>query len=154
MRQTISATKTPSITIVQGAYEKFCTPSEADTICATQQFTSVIDAFDFSIAVATTQEVWARFQSHYEQWRHQRGAMSSITEAATLPAYQNIIGMGETAVPFILSALRAEGDEPDQWFWALRAITGVDPVKDENRGNYVNMASDWFDWAHRSGYAW
>src|SRR5467141_601670 len=33
-------------------------------------------------------EKWARFQSLVKQWREERGARSSITETAMLPAYQ------------------------------------------------------------------
>ena len=80
--------------------------------------------------------------------------MSSITEAVLCSAYQSIIGMGELAVPFLFAQLDSEGNEPDQWFWALQAITGADPVKDEDRGNYVNMAASWLDWAKNQGYAW
>lgn len=89
-----------------------------------------------------------------EQWQIERGATSSITEMAACPAYQSIIGMGPTAIPLIIAQLRAEGDEPDQWFWALKAITpGDDPVQDEDRGNYSRMAQSWIQWATNNGYA-
>jgi hypothetical protein len=61
--------------------------------------------------------------------------------------------MGSAAVPFILAEIRSEGDEPDQWFWALKAITGEDPVRDEDRGDVVAMAKSWLDWAKNSRYA-
>jgi hypothetical protein len=80
--------------------------------------------------------------------------MSSITESAACPSYQAIIGMGPTVVPLILAQLEAEGDEPDQWFWALKAITGDDPVKDQDRGDFVAMANSWLAWARADGYAW
>ena len=70
------------------------------------------------------------------------------------PAYQSIIGMGESVVPLILSQLYNEGDEPDQWFWALTAITGANPVKDEDRGDFVKMAQVWLEWGLREGYVW
>ena len=37
-----------------------------------------------------------------------------------LRPYQRIIGMGLPVVPLILEELERE---PDQWFWALEAIT-------------------------------
>jgi hypothetical protein len=89
----------------------------------------------------------ARFKALVEQWQIERGAQSSITAAAMMPAYQSIIGMGEDAVPFIIAQLEAEGDDPDQWFWALRAITGVDPVDASNRGNFQAMARAWISWS-------
>lgn len=80
--------------------------------------------------------------------------MSSITSAAFCPAYQSIIGMGPVAVPLIFAQLECEGNEPDQWFWALKAILGYDPVRDEDRGDYVRMAESWLNWAKSEGYAW
>lgn len=95
---------------------------------------------------------WLRFQSLMTQWRKERGAMSSITEMSTCPAYQAIIGMGETAIPLILSQLRSEDQEPDQWFWALQAITAVHP-DDDSSGDYVKMAEWWLRWGAVEGYA-
>ena len=79
--------------------------------------------------------------------------MSSITEMAMLPPYQSIIGMGEEAIPLILAQLKSEGDEPDQWFWALAAITGANPISAEDKGNFAKMAQAWFNWAEDAGYA-
>jgi len=99
-------------------------------------------------------ELWFRFKELYRAWREQRGAMSSTTQAALCPAYQSIIGMGAAAVPLIFAQLESEGNDPDQWFWALKAILGVDPVKEEDRGNYARMAESWLAWAKNAGYAW
>ncbi len=97
---------------------------------------------------------WFKFRVLVEQWQSARGARSSITDAATLPAYQKIIGMGEAAVPLIIAQLRSEGDDPDQWFWALRAITGQNPVKPEDQGNFRKMAEAWLQWAQYDPYVW
>ncbi len=94
----------------------------------------------------------SRFLQLAARWNEERGALSSITEGAICPAYQEIIGMGPDAIPLIFAQLRVEGDEPDQWFWALRVITGVDPVQPQDRGNYRRMAHVWIDWAEREGY--
>jgi hypothetical protein len=80
--------------------------------------------------------------------------MSSITEMAMCPAYLSIIGMGPTVVPFLIRQLELEQDEPDQWFWALRTITGADPVKNEDRGDYLKMAQSWIEWMKNTDYAW
>ncbi len=79
--------------------------------------------------------------------------MSSITEMSMLPSYQKLVGMGEVAIPLLLAELKSEGDEPDQWFWALKAITGIDPVKPEDRGDFVGMARAWLKWGEDEGYA-
>jgi hypothetical protein len=73
---------------------------------------------------------------------------------ATCPAYQSIIGIGPAAIPLILSQLESEGEEPDHWFWALRALTSADPVKEEDRGDIVRMATAWIEWGRAQGYAW
>ena len=94
-----------------------------------------------------------RFQHLADEWRRERGAMSSITEMAMLPSYQKIIGMGDAAIPLILTELKSEGDDPDQWFWALGAITGANPVSPEDQGDFVKMAQAWLKWSEDEGHA-
>ncbi len=89
---------------------------------------------------------WAQFQALRRDWTSQRGASSSLTDTSMLEPYQRIIAMGRTAVPLILAQLRAEGSEPDQWFWALRVITGANPVKPEDQGDFRAMATAWIAW--------
>ena len=69
---------------------------------------------------------------------------SSIRDMVLHPSYQRIIGMGADALPFILGRL---DEEPDHWFWALEAITGVNPVPEEEQGNIARMTERWLDWA-------
>ena len=94
------------------------------------------------------------FQQLVEEWRMQRGVSSSITEGVLCSAYQGIIGMGTAAVPLLLRQLEAEGNDPDQWFWALRAITRCQPVPEEDFGNFSKMAQSWLKWGRQSGYVW
>jgi hypothetical protein len=94
-----------------------------------------------------------KFRALVRDWQRERGAMSSITEMAMLPSYQKIIGMGEAAVPLLISQLKSEGNEPDQWFWALMAITDANPVDAKDQGNFANMAQSWIKWAENVGYA-
>ncbi|MBI2828042.1 MAG: hypothetical protein HYX77_02060 [Acidobacteria bacterium] len=97
-------------------------------------------------------EAWIKFQTLYAHWQVERGAMSSITEMVLCPSYQSILGMGPIAIPFMLAELESSLDEPDQWFWALKAITGIDPVQEQDRGDFVAMAKAWLLWA-QSEYA-
>ncbi len=96
---------------------------------------------------------WLRFQNLVDDWRRERGATSSITEMAMLPSYQSIIGMGADAIPLLIAQLKSEGDEPDQWFWALKAITGVNPIKPEDQGDFAKMAQTWVAWVENEDYA-
>jgi hypothetical protein len=151
MRQILStSTQAPSIVLIQGAYQNFCATAGTETVYDQRPFDRLIVSPE-SVALAA-QEAWMKFQGLVTAWRQERGAKSSITEAATCPAYQGIIGMGEMAVPFLLTTLESEGDDPDQWFWALRAITGADPVTDEDRGNYIAMSRAWLSWGLQNGY--
>ena len=153
----ITATTRPPISVIQATYRLVCTPDPVLAEIETDWLTAlVIDAYQVQqISVPTkSPDDWLKFQSLTVQWRDERGAMSSISEAALCPAYQSIIGMGATAVPFLIAQLESEGDEPDQWFWALKAITGADPVRDQDRGDFVAMARSWLDWAENQEYAW
>ena len=62
---------------------------------------------------------------------------------ATHPAYQQIIGMGKEAIPLILEELQRE---EDHWFWALKAITGEDPVPGKDWGKIQAMRAAWLAW--------
>jgi len=88
------------------------------------------------------------------QWHSERAATSSVTDMVTWPSYQKIIGMGEVAIPLILGELQSDGTEPDHWFWALRVLTEVDPVNEEDHGDIVKMSAAWLQWGLAQGYAW
>ena len=153
MRQILSTTtQVPSIVIMQGAYEIFCSPGTVETTAYDTKF-GMIFVSPKAVTMAT-QEDWIKFQALVDAWRLERGAKSSITEAAMCPAYQSILGMGPDVVPLLLNQLRSEGDKPDHWFWALKAITGADPVSANDRGNLKRMAAAWLEWGSLQWYAW
>lgn len=83
------------------------------------------------------------------QWRRETNHMSIMSDIILHPAYQRIIGMGLDVVPLILREL---SKEPDHWFWALRSITGANPVKPEDKGRLKKMAEAWLDWGRQHGY--
>jgi hypothetical protein len=82
------------------------------------------------------------------EWKQQSLLLSNPAQMALLKPYQQIIGMGAGAVPFILEALQRE---PDHWFWALEAITGENPVPAEANGATRRMADAWVDWGRARG---
>ena len=84
-----------------------------------------------------------------EEWRAATAFSSSLTEMSAHPTYQRIIGMRRLALSMIFRELATE---PDHWFWALKAITGCDPVPPSHRGNVESMAADWLDWGRSRGY--
>ncbi len=66
--------------------------------------------------------------------------LSSLHEIVLNESYQQIIGMGPTALPLIANDLK---NGPDHWGWALKAITGEDPVPAEHAGDLEAMRRDW-----------
>ena len=89
-----------------------------------------------------------RFQRLVAEWKEQARYLSNTAQMAMLTPYQRIIGMGMPAVPLILNEL---GREPDQWFWALEAITEQNPVPAESLGKIQAMADAWVQWGIQQG---
>jgi hypothetical protein len=96
-------------------------------------------------------ELEAEFKKFAEEWRLATGMLSLVTQKSMHQAYQRIIGMGQPVIPLILRDLE---QKPDHWFWALRAITGDNPVKPEQRGRMKQMAQAWIQWGKEHGYEW
>ncbi len=96
-----------------------------------------------STLIETSAETVHRFQRLATEWKRKSRHMSNTAQMAILPSYQRIIGMGMDAVPLILKELERE---PDQWFWALEAITEADPVPAEAKGKVTLMAQAWLEW--------
>ena len=93
-------------------------------------------------------DVTARFARLSAEWKEQSRYLSNTAQMAILKPYQRIIGMGLPAVPLILAELQRE---PDQWFWALEAITDENPVPPESAGRVQQMAQAWIDWGKQHG---
>src|SRR5436309_2066766 len=82
-----------------------------------------------------------RFNRLATVWKSETELMSKVTKRILHPAYQKIIGMGESAIPLILKDLAENG--PNDWFWALTAITDENPITKEIAGNMSAMAEAW-----------
>jgi hypothetical protein len=91
-----------------------------------------------------------RFRQLAADWRRDTDVVSSPTGLFMHPAYQQIIGMGPAALPLIFADLQTTGAN---WFWALRSITGDNPVPAEDRGNIPRMTEHWLEWARSRGMA-
>ena len=91
-----------------------------------------------------------RFEELAHQWENETALLSNSSRAAEHPTYQDIISMGEPAVPLILERMQSRGGH---WFHALRYITSADPVNPEDRGNVAAMQASWLDWGRRNGLA-
>lgn len=88
------------------------------------------------------------FQTLAAQWRRETMPLSSSTEKVIHPAYQRIIGLGPAVIPLILQELEQNGGH---WFWALRSLTGENPVEPEDAGQVAKMKDTWLAWGRQWG---
>ena len=84
-------------------------------------------------------------------WHRETAYLSSMTEASSHPAYQEIIHLGPEVVPLLLRDLQAHHSH---WFAALRAITGAEPIPPSVAGDIPKMAEAWLCWAKDNDYRW
>jgi hypothetical protein len=90
-----------------------------------------------------------RFRRLATEWKEQSRYLSNTAQMAMLKPYQCIIGLGLPVVPLILEELDRE---PNQWFWALEAITEQNAVPPEALGNVRLMAQAWLEWGRQQRY--
>jgi len=89
------------------------------------------------------------FNKLARKWEKETAHLSFIEQMVLHPAYQEIIGLGKKAIPLILKQLKKE---PNFWFWALRSLTGKDPVTKDMRGDVMAMRKAWLNWGKDNGY--
>lgn len=94
-------------------------------------------------------EAQCSFNKLADQWKHDTRSASSARTIAMHPAYQKIMVMGKSALPFILNDLE---HGVNQWFWALSFIADENPVPSQSRGKIHEMAKAWIDWGRKNGY--
>lgn len=122
--------------------------NKAATAGIAQKENEIISHIDASESSRLTMKQ-IEFISLSMTWERETRMLSSITEIATHPSYQKIIGMGAEALPMILHELKRKSGH---WFWALKAISRRDPVPLEHRGRMEAMRQDWLNWGAKNGY--
>ena len=93
-------------------------------------------------------ELADEFRRLADEWEAETKYLSNTVQIAMSEPYQRIIALGRPVVPLILAELR---ERPQQWFWALRMLTGVNPVPDDIRGQVRRMAEAWVTWGEQNG---
>lgn len=88
------------------------------------------------------------FEALVATWRKRTMFISSTAKMVQDPAYQQIIGLGPQAVPWLLQEL---ADRPDHWAWALQAITRQDPAADVEPGDVQGITRAWLRWGRERG---
>ncbi len=104
-----------------------------------------------AVPIPRQAELERKFNSLVAEWKPDTEVTSSVTEMVLHPAYQQIIALGPRAIPLLLRELDRE---LDHWFWALRVLTGDNPVSASIRGNMGAMREAWLAWGRSKGYRW
>jgi hypothetical protein len=90
---------------------------------------------------ARASSIESKFRALADRWRKETRHSSSVNRMAMHPAYQQIVGMGHDALPFILRELEKTRGH---WLWALYAINGEDIAPE---GSTFDEAVDaWLEW--------
>ena len=89
------------------------------------------------------------FERLADEWENDTILLSFSSQAAEHSAHQEIVSMGESAVPLILERIQTHGGH---WFHTLREITNVNPVQPGDRGRVEVMKVSWLEWGERNGY--
>ena len=94
-------------------------------------------------------QIETEFRSLADQWRTETGGFSFDYQREKHPAHQQILGLGENAIPLILRELI---QRPYHWFGALETLTGENPIEPEEQGYFQRMVDAWVDWGEKKGY--
>ncbi|HBI46411.1 MAG TPA: hypothetical protein DDY78_26700 [Planctomycetales bacterium] len=104
-----------------------------------------------SAPASSADTVEERFRRLAAAWHRDTDYLSSMDEADSHPAYQEIIRLGSEVAPLLLRDL---AENHTHWFAALEAITGARPIPPSAAGNIPKMAEAWLRWAKDNGYQW
>lgn len=94
-------------------------------------------------------QTYRQFVYLKNQWKKEVLFFSSASKIVSNSAYKEIINFGPMAIPWIIRELKKNNDH---WFYALEKITGVNPIKEINRGRIEEMRNDWVEWATKNDY--
>ena len=82
------------------------------------------------------------FSDRANRWHQETDILSSIQAKIFHRDYQEIIGMGKPALPFIFADLRDRGGP---WYWALECICRLNPA--EGAKTLPEAKKMWLDYA-------
>ncbi len=131
------------------AFELIGAAVKDSTLNWRQLYNAMQNVISVSVVIKESPTLEKKFNELAKQWRAETKLFSSVEMIAMRPAYQQIIGMGTEALPYILSELSRE---PDHWFWALSAITGENPVSPDDAGNLTRMTEAWLKLGRKRGW--
>lgn len=125
---------------------------DVELVTVTERASQVWEHYYDQVTITRRSEVLEEeFYTLAEDWREATLLQSSLSEITAHPAYRTIIDLGEEVVPLLLRELAVR---PSLWFTALREITGVNPVRPEDRGRIDKMARAWLRWGKEQHLSW
>jgi hypothetical protein len=90
------------------------------------------------------------FQGLATEWNATTRYRSNMHALRNHPVCQELVALGQPAVPLILGELEREPNL--SWFVVLTAITEENPVPPAVAGQVDAMARAWIDWGRQRGY--
>ena len=93
----------------------------------------------------------ATFVNLVKQWHLEPDLSSILAIKIENPAYGEIIEMGESVLPLIFREMETNGGH---WTYALKAITGVDPLAEGILHNAQERRNAWLRWGRENGFLW
>lgn len=89
------------------------------------------------------------FRMTLARWHDETESSSLLAEKRAHPAYRQIVGLAEEAIPLILKEIEVR---PSFIFMALHDITGENPIANEHQGLLRSMIEDWLKWGTERGF--
>ena len=102
-----------------------------------------------SRAKAVPNKAQVIFEKLATQWYKDTLRLSGYFDKILHPAYQQIIGLGESVIPLILGELQ---DFPAEWFWALQSISRENPAASLEDVSSSDIAKVWIEWGKNKHY--
>ena len=88
------------------------------------------------------------FESLKNEWVRRTMFVNSMSDINDSEPLKKIIALGAPVIPLILADLKSD---PKHWFFALRKLTGANPIKVSEAGNLSKMRAAWLNWASKKG---
>lgn len=94
-------------------------------------------------------DLYLEFRRLADKWEEETRGYAFRSRAVQHVEHQQIVDLGEQVIPWMLEDFAAgKGD----WFYALRLLTGADPIKEEERGYVPRMRAAWLEWGRQHGW--
>lgn len=138
--------------LLEKRYEIYDCYVNRDTLLWGKQRTPTVPTWTIiekRIAAGIPRDVEEEFYSNVVKWKDETEVSSSMHDLVLNKSYQRIIGLGPIVIPLILKDLKNYGGH---WFWALNALTGENPVTQEDAGRIKKMREAWLTWGVEKGY--